>query len=96
MLQLGGMLTKLMQIKSILYQNLETKSPVDGQFSQFLEKNNILTSIGLHFEHFKAIGKNEIAEIRNLLEILELSMAFLAFFNCRLNSKHVYTLTCVS
>ena len=52
MLQLGGMLSKLMQLKYIMDEGLGAKPPVTGNFRNFLKKITILTSFGSHFERF--------------------------------------------
>ena len=73
MLQFGRMLSKLMQFKCIMDGGLGAKPTVAGQFSQFLEKNYHFKG---HLDHiwsvFKAIEKNKVAEIKNLLEIPKL------------------------
>ena len=55
---------------------LEVKTPVAGNFRNFLKKITILRSFGSHFERFKVIGKNKVAEIKNLLEILKIDQPF--------------------
>ena len=59
MLQLSGMLSKLMQFKRIIDWDLGAKPLVAGQFSQFLEKKNILPSFGSHFERFLGLWKEQ-------------------------------------
>ena len=77
MLQLGGMLSKLMHLKCIMNGDLGAKSPVAEQFSQSLEKNNQFNITWITFcTFFKAVGKNKVAEIGNLPKILKLPSSF--------------------
>ena len=59
MLQLGGMLNKLMQFKCIIDGGLGAKLPVAGQFLQFLEKIAILPSFRSRFERFLGHRKEQ-------------------------------------
>ena len=52
MLQLGGVLSKLVQFKCIVDGGLGAKPLVAGQFLQFLEKITILTSFRSYFKRF--------------------------------------------
>ena len=52
MLQLGGMLNKLMQFDCIIYGGLQAKPQLLGNFRNFFKKITILPSFGLHFERF--------------------------------------------
>ena len=76
MLQLGGMLSKLMQFKCVLDGSLGANPLVDQQFSKLLEKIIILTSFDHISNVFKAIGKNKGSEIKNLLQFLKMPSPF--------------------
>ena len=52
MLQLGGMLSKLMQLKYSMDGGLGAKPPVSGNFRDFLKKIAFLTQLESNFASF--------------------------------------------
>ena len=86
---LGGMLSKLMQLKCIMGGDLGAKPPVAEQCLHFFDKNNHFNAIWITFQAFlKPKIKTKLLSLRIYLKFLNCT-AISALFICRLNSNHI-------